>query len=107
MGEQLLQVVDIAKGLSPQIEFYGKRKEREEREDHGNTLRVDTKVKKLFTATVEKKRMTGDFITSVAHVKANINAYVIAQLMGKMKMDPVVKPRDDKRETLSNCHPAA
>ena len=24
--------------------------------------------------------------------------------MGKMKMDPVVKPRDDKRETLSNYH---
>ena len=31
---------------------------------------------------------------------------VTAQLRGKMKMDPVVKPRDNKRETPSNCHPA-
>ncbi len=78
LGEQLLQVVDIAKGLSPQIEFYGKRKERRER-DHGDRLILDTKVQELFTAAVEKKRIIGDFITSLIYVKANIDAYITAQ----------------------------
>ena len=77
LGEELLEIVDIAKGLFPQIEFYGEHKTRGTKQSHGD-IRLDTKVEELFKAEVERQKSRAVFITNITAAEKNIVTYLNA-----------------------------